>query len=338
MEVSKEEYVAHFLGFHVTDCVVRDRNILYWVLLEGYDESRSAPPDFERNTRIVARYLDEENPDDFWGTAQMKGMNRLHAGTSLKPQERFVGIDGIGQVYVIGGGESRLEKRLPVARDGGILRGAVTRLKNIDGYLYVCTTGRGLFRRDGTERWRLIGDNPPYPTRREQADDLSGFHDFDAFSSDDIFCAGDSGDVWHWNGTSWRRIDFPSNMRLWSVCCGGDSYTYIGAESGNVWRGRSDRWELFHEDNLTLPFKDMAWFADTLWATSDYGLWQLQDGKMVKADVPIAISNCSGNLSVNDGVMLLSGEYGAALHDGNEWTLLFDLATLRAKYAGTPKA
>ncbi|WP_223303942.1 WD40/YVTN/BNR-like repeat-containing protein [Dokdonella koreensis] len=333
MILSQTEYAEYFHGYHIIDCVVRDRNTLYWTLLSTYDDSKPAPPTHERATSIVSCFLDE--PEDAWGWTRMTGMSLMKAGASLEPDSRFVGVDLAGHVYVIGGGENRLEKDVPNGKLEAS-RGAITRLKTLFGRLYACGGLRSLCHRDGAESWLAVGGNPPLPSRKEVDNRVCGFNDFDAFSIDDIYCAGDRGNVWHWNGKTWRRVDFPSNMYLESVCCGSDGYVYIGAQSGNVWRGRDDRWELFHEDSLSLPFMDMVWFADTLWATSDYGLWQLRAGKIVKADVPIAISNSSGNLSVNDGVMLLSGDYGAALHDGNEWMLLFDLATLRSEHAKKP--
>lgn len=335
MILREKDYKEHFHGYHVIDCVVRDRNILYWTLLSSYDDARSPPPDEQRTTSIVSCFLDE--PDDAWGWTRMSGMRDLHAGVSLKPQERFVGVDLAGQVYVIGGGENHLESPIPNGLDQP-RRGAVTRLKTLFGHLYASGGLRSLCRREGPQHWAAVGGNPPPPSEQEVDDRVAGFDDFDAFAPDDFYCVGDRGNVWHYDGAQWRRIDFPSNMKLESVCCGGDGRVYIGAQSGNLWRGRGDRWELFHEDQLTLPFKDLVWFADTLWATSDFGLWCLQEGQLVKAQVPIEISNCSGNLSIGDGIMLLAGEFGSALHDGRQWRLLFDLATLARDQARKPSA
>lgn len=326
MELSSKFYEKYFRGYHLTGCVVRSKKYFYYVLIEGYDESKSPPPDHERTTRVIGHFRDGR--DRPWGSTELIKFNTLLAGASEHPLSQFVGVDGIGQVYVLGSGVDEIEQIIPPGYEGGPARGGTRSLKMVEGYLYGCCGNRSLFKRVGRNEWVSIGGNPPEATEAEQDAYMVGFDDFDAFSSDDIYCAGDRGDVWHWNGQAWRRIEVPTNMYMHSVCCGGDGYVYIGMQSGNVLRGREDRWELFHEDQLALPFKDMVWFADTLWATNDYGLWQLTDGKIDRAEVPIEISNCAGNLSVADGVMLLAGEFGAALHDGTEWKLLFDLATL----------
>lgn len=152
-----------------------------------------------------------------------------------------------------------------------------------------------------------------------------GFSDFDAFSESDIYAAGGQGDVWHYDGSAWSQVAFPSNMWIRSVCCGQDGFVYIGAQSGSVFRGRGNEWKLIHRGDLSLPFKDMVWFNDRVYATNDYGLWEIQGESLTRIDEPIEITNCAGNLSVGDGVMLMAGAYGAALHDGQRWTRLFSL-------------
>jgi hypothetical protein len=179
-----------------------------------------------------------------------------------------------------------------------------------------------LFKRVDRNNWVEIGPLPPYSKGEV------GFDDFDAFSESDIYAAGGKGDVWHYDGKAWHRISFPSNMWLETVCCGEDGYVYIGAQSGNLFRGRDKAWELIHRDNLSLTFKDMVWFGDRVYATSDYCLWEIKDGKVRDSQEPIDITICSGNLSVGDGVMLLAGHSGAALYDGEKWTQLFSLAKL----------
>ncbi len=179
-----------------------------------------------------------------------------------------------------------------------------------------------MFKRVDRNHWIEIGPLPPMKSGQ------SGFDDFDAFSETDIYAAGGRGDVWHYDGTAWHRIPFPSKMWIESVCCGQDGYVYIGAQSGTVFQGRGDAWKLIHEGDISLPFKDMVWFGDRVYATNDYGLWEIKDGAVQRSDAPIEITNCSGNLSVGDGVMLLAGHYGAALHDGTGWTRLFSIAEL----------
>lgn len=151
-----------------------------------------------------------------------------------------------------------------------------------------------------------------------------GFEAISGFNADDLYCVGGKGDAWRYDGKEWHRCPVPTNMYLESVCCAGDGHVYIGMQSGRLMRGREDHREVIHEDYMTLPFKDMVWFDGRLWCTSDYGLWTVENGKLIDADVPPQVKTCSGNLSAADGVMLLAGHYGAAVYDGKHGIGCFD--------------
>ncbi|NMG71401.1 hypothetical protein [Parazoarcus communis] len=97
-----------------------------------------------------------------------------------------------------------------------------------------------------------------------------------------------------------------------------------GEQSGTLFRGRDKHWEMIERGNMSLPFRDIVWHAGRLWCTSDYGLWPLEAGQLVRVELPSDIAVCEGNLSAADGVMLMAGAHGAAFHDGNDWQLIFN--------------
>ena len=98
--------------------------------------------------------------------------------------------------------------------------------------------------------------------------------------------------------------------------------------SGSVFKGRGAEWKRLYRGDMTLPFRDMVWHQGKVWCTSDYGLWVVDSDKVKEADVPDKIRAYSGHLSVGDGVMLLAGIYGAAMHDGREWRMVIDFNNL----------
>lgn len=320
-----KDYRAHFKGFGLRDCAVRNREILYFVLFQDWPSDKPRPFDEELETRVVPLFLDDV---DKFSHSKLTGFGGLMAGASASPDSRAVAVDRAGKVYVMGGGSSGVESPIPGGRGKGPMRGAATRLKQIGGWLHCAGTGRSLCKRMGSNDWQEIGPLPPAGSGEV------GFMDFDAFDPSDIYAAGGKGDVWHYDGQAWKKIAFPSNMWIESVCCGADGFVYIGAQSGTVFRGRGSQWKMIERGELSLAFKDMVWFQDRVYATSDYGLWEIQGETVRRSDEPIEITNCSGNLSVGDGVMLLAGAYGAALHDGTGWTRLFSLAELARQARG----
>ncbi|MCG8426033.1 MAG: hypothetical protein MI754_01595, partial [Chromatiales bacterium] len=189
-------------------------------------------------------------------------------------------------------------------------------------------TGHTVCRRRGPNDWESLCLNLPLGTRAEHADEKisedMAFQDIDGFTPDDLYVVAGRGIVWQCDGKRWKRIAFPSNMWLESVCCAGDGYVYISAQSGTLFRGRDNKWTMLHRGDMSLPFQDIVWHAGRLWCTSDYGLWTLEGDRLEKVELPSDIAVCSGNLSAADGVMLMAGAHGAAFHDGEQWQLIFN--------------
>jgi hypothetical protein len=76
---------------------------------------------------------------------------------------------------------------------------------------------------------------------------------------------------------------------------------------------------------LSLPFRDMVWYEDKVWCSSDYGVWVIKDDKLASASslLPDGMSVYAGNLSTADGVLLMAGYGGAAFLEKGVWTKIF---------------
>lgn len=48
---------------------------------------------------------------------------------------------------------------------------------------------------------------------------------------------------------------------------------------------------------LTLPFRQMVWYENCVWATSDYGVWQIIGDDVVQPDLPSEVK-CALVISV----------------------------------------
>lgn len=335
MLMNQAEYDKHLKGFEITGCAIRSKDIFYFVALSDYDLKDSLPEDSERTFRVIPFFLKEELR---WSYVSYDGYEGLMAGASQQPESKFIGVDRSRYAVVLGGGSNEVEE-IPCSINGP-LRSRARRVKTINGYVHACSAYRGLARRDGAHLWVSLCANLEMNLDRDPTSAPYGFNDFDAFGDGEFYCVGGRSDVWRLDGQGWTFVEFPNDssqlpywlknledyegVKLESVCCAGDGYVYIGGPSGAVWKGRHDQWKLIHDVNLTLPFKDMVWFQDRVYCTSDYGFWEIVNGKVRPCDVPEEIRICSGNLSVADGVMLLAGEGGAAYHDGHKWKLIFN--------------
>ncbi|UXH80639.1 hypothetical protein [Roseateles amylovorans] len=317
--LSPDDYAKRFEGSSIRDCAVIDRGLFFFISLQDWDDHKPRPFAEELQTRLTKLEL---NAEKRWITTFMDGYSGLMCSGPREAEIVCVAVDGRGKVLAKMLQGSNDERDVPGGKGHGPCRGNIAKIKPFAGRLYGCGGGRSVFYRNGPGLWIEVGPLPP-----EGRGEI-GFHDFDGFSESDLYAGGGQGDVWRYDGRAWHQVAFPSNQWIESLCCGADGHVYIGAESGSVFRGRGDQWELIHQGNLSLPFRDMVWFNDRVYATNDYGLWEIQDGQVRPSAAPIEITNCAGNLSVADGVMLMAGPHGAALHDGGSWSRLFSIGEL----------
>lgn len=315
--ISKEDFVTYFQGYYIVDCAVRSKSAFSFILFENIDDGDIA------QKRMINYFADRTSEDNI-GCSQYLGFIRPKLAISKTPKEQAVMVSSDCSTAVLGGGDDEMEQSIPKGGPDQPLYTSVHGLATIDGYVYATGGWRGVCRRIGPNQWEQMGDRTtlPVPKRNDFGSNTEGFNAIGGFNANDIYCVGGRGDAWRFNGDRWFQCAFPSNMTLYNVCCAGDGYVYIGMQSGSVMRGRENSWEIIHKGEFTLPFKDMVWFDGRVWCTSDYGIWVIEDGKLVEPDLPAEVRSCSGNLSVGDGVMLLAGMYGATVYDGKVWTPL----------------
>ncbi|MFI5260228.1 MAG: WD40/YVTN/BNR-like repeat-containing protein [Candidatus Paceibacteria bacterium] len=333
--MTKAEYKKNLKGFAIIGCAVRNSHVFYFIARNlKQAEKASAISEESVGKRILPFFLDKpadgHNPrDGRWSASKLTGFGRLVGSASKLPIEKMVAVDGMSLVYAIGSGSSGIESPISELL-GREAVGAITRVRTINDYIYAVGSAHTVCRRLGNNEWESLNFNLPRETQEIFDDeDLSydmDFSDIAGFSPDDLYTVGGRGIVWHFDGKKkeWAQMKFPSDMYLWSVCCAGDGNVYIGAQSGTLFCGRENKWEMIHRGEFSLPFKDIVWHAGKVWCTSDYGLWTVEDGKLVSADVPAEITVCAGHLSVGDGVMLIAGDGGAAFHDGEKWQVIFN--------------
>lgn len=332
MLVTAEEYKTTFKNYYIVDCAARDRNIFAFALdriltdAEVEEEERNKWDRSLRPKRLITFFRDEAEGDRCGGT-DFDQWGPLRLGAMDLPKSQFLLYEGEkGRVYVIGSGEETFERPLSNLTDPDCpMNAGVDRIKTFNGKAFLAGGCRGFAERLGTDRYKShkglvlpipVGD----PTHLED-----GFEDFDMFAEDDIYAAGGRGDVWHFNGKGWHQVHLPTNAWLKTVCCGGDGLVYISGYEGLTFVGRGDKWKQINAGGVYLGWRDMVWFEDRAWATSENGFWTIKDGRVEfqNHELPPEISVCSGNLYVADGVMLMAGLGGACFRENGKWQSIF---------------
>ncbi|WP_431261971.1 WD40/YVTN/BNR-like repeat-containing protein [Roseateles chitinivorans] len=329
--ITGDEYSGSFDGFCIVDCAVRDRNIFAFALdaiftdEEVDEEQRNGWDRSLRPKRLITFFRDKPEGARY-GAREFEEWGPLRLGAMSAPKSQLLLFEQHGQqVYVVGSGEAGFE--VPLNRDNPNLPpfGLVDRIKTFEGHAYLCGAYRSFGKRLGVDRYESYTDAIPEVPEDDPLYLRDGFADFDMFAEDDVYAAGGKGDVWHFNGKTWRQIHLSTNAWLNTVCCGGDGMVYISGYEGRTFMGRDDTWTQIQEGGIYLGWRDMVWFEDRAWAVSENGLWAIKDGKVEFQNhlLEPEIAVCSGNLYVNDGVMLMAGLGGACFRENGEWHSIF---------------
>lgn len=317
--ISKENWQEFFDGFHIYKCAVASKNHFYFVLLELVEGNDISP-----RKRLVSISLENDDEHIVCAEYDNEYFDLACLASVQHPSQQAVMVALDGDVAVMKGDISEFEDSIPLGEPGSPLATSAHAVFSIDGFAYVVGPWRSVCKRIAPGKWENLADRRslPKPERNQFGRSNQGFNVIAGFSAADIYAGGGEGDLWHYNGEKWSQCPVPTNMYIETICCAGDGYVYVGLQSGSIMQGRTNQWKLIHKGTMTLPFQDMAWFQGKVWCTSDYGTWTIENGNLTDPLLPAEIRSCSGNLSVNDGVMLLAGMYGASVFDGVKWVSL----------------
>jgi hypothetical protein len=302
-----------FKGFEMVGVAIRDKGILQFCSRKKLPQAEaSLLMDYEIPVRIVSLFL-ERAVGDNCGYQEMTGMAYPVLGVSRSPFERPGGMiaskNDDGDTWPVGGGNGPMEQ---------ILTGGSPfpkRLKCLFGFTYSVGYPREIHKRVAVGRWERVGDIPCPASAIKGA----GFNDLDAFAPTDMYAVGGHGDVWHFDGTAWKQMGFPSNVQLGTVTCAGDGNVYISGEGGSLWVGSKSTWTRVYEGSSSILWNDVLWFKGQLWLASDYQ-FRIWDGKEMQAVTYEGKSvSMYGHMDVYDGLLAIASPEWVKTFDGKEW-------------------
>jgi len=215
---------------------------------------------------------------------------------------------------------------------------AVHGVKRIDGETFMFGRFRKLYRRTGVQKWEDLSYEETHPNlhkdlakRIKQKKSMvsgvnAGFDDIDGFSKDDIYGCGDGGDLWHYNGSKWRRLDPPSNFDMSAILCAPDGYVYIAGNTGEIMKGRytkekGEEWKIL-KSPLTRRVHSLAWFQDKVYIGVEEGLYSIDSKENIeqyKFSEDGWHQYSFKNVASCEEALLSYGVHQALLFDGKEW-------------------
>jgi len=315
--ISKEAWFEGMYGWHITDCAVRDENIIYLVTRQDISEEQGSGEFWDHDifTRLVVICLDE-NPKGELGYQELEGFSYSRCGVSRQPfaQGMVVSRNKNGDVWTMGGGRKGAMEHIAPGKVP-----ATQRIKCINDHAYSVGLGRSIYKRTNIGHWVKLDNGFP----EEEVTRYQGFADMDGFSETDMYAVGGHGDIWHYDGTIWMQEGFPSNMQLNTVTCAGDGYVYVSGQGGTLWRGRNSTWEHLYDGSYTIPWNDVLWFEGKLWLASDYML-RIWNGKEL---MPVTDNQgqelpFSGHMDAYDGLLVIADSDSVMAYQDGKWRTL----------------
>ena len=253
--LDEQRWTEVFSDFEIVDLAILERGIMYMCARKKLPQHEaSLLLDSDIPTRIIGLFTGRPTGDNC-GYQELEGMALPVVGVARAPFPRPSGLvaskNRDGDVWPRGNGNGPMEQIAPGKWP------FPEKIKCIGGQTYSVGTGRSLYKRVEVGKWVPFQDGFP----AVESSTTQGFSDLDAFSPSDMYAVGGNGDVWHYGGSQWRQMGFPSNVQLGTVTCAGDGNVYISGEGGSLWVGEKSTWKSIYQGASSVLWNDVLWLS-----------------------------------------------------------------------------
>ena len=240
----------------------------------------------------------------------------VSACVSKHPIEQGVFLGAWGETLFFGSGDAH-EERIVSGNDSPQIHGQMRQIRVIDGKAYAVGMARQVYRREGTNMWTCIDQGvKPAPDYKP----FVGFDTIDGFSEKEIYAAGRNGEIWIYDGKTWKQIDSPTNRHLTNMCCAGNGSVYICGQGGVLIEGRNGRWQVIQGGDFKEDIWGLTWFGDKLYLSTRASVYFLEDDKLKPVEMGDDKPSTCYHLSSADGVMWSIGPKDVMSFDGKTWS------------------
>ena len=337
MKMNNELYKELVAGYAITYGYVESSRFVFLVVNEILDVEKVEQQGFqpgpdELDSNVIIYAPDVIDKDDGFGRVTCgQGNSRLY----VTYKNKIITVNDQFHVYESKEDERVREMQPQEGEDDSFLRNCWG-VKNIFGDVYAFGLLRKVFKRNDFNDWLDMTDPSTNPELHKDISEWQekhgslgsmsiGFDALDGFASDDLYAGGDRGDLWQFNGSKWKRIDLPSNIKINALVCGGDGKVYIGGSDNKLLIGRDDEWEVVETDTgeyvYATEINSMAWFDDKLWLATDMNLFTFEDNTVAPYDYPehSAVQHSFKHVTASDTHLMAYGIYQALVFDGESW-------------------
>jgi hypothetical protein len=245
----------------------------------------------------------------------LMGRVRWHAKALLPlDAQTLVVVGEWGQFDVFGAG-GQTHHQISTEKGDAKERGPLRRGAVIERTPVVVGMDRQVYRWKGNSSWETIEQGLPPGNPK-----VVGFEAIGGFSLADVYAGGWDGELWHYNGKSWRPVDTPTSAIIVNLCCAGDKNVYACGRTGLLLRGREDRWEVVELEGEQDDFWGIAWFKERLYLSSMRKVYVLDRDRLVPVDFGEEEASSFYHLTATKDILWSIGPKDVLAFDGNAWT------------------
>ena len=279
---------------------------------------------FNRNFIAIASYLEEYDDSDHariftftdgdWNSFDLDFNVRSIQGIE-QPSRILYCLGEGGRISVRKKGGPSEEKIKDAGSALGQL-GYLHQIRLIGSSLYVCGVGNQVYRR-AKSRWEHFDEGVLDRRGPLEADTLFSI---DGNSENDIYAVGTGGQVWHYNGESWLKIESPTSENLNWVRSTSSGDTYVCGDGGRFFQRTRNGWTDFSvQPKPTGDLWCVEVFKKNTYVAGDAGLFVLEGKSLIAVDAGFDVGE-GHRLHANDGVLWYFGINHLCFFDGKKWT------------------
>ncbi|MDN8039286.1 WD40/YVTN/BNR-like repeat-containing protein [Burkholderia vietnamiensis] len=213
--------------------------------------------------------------------------------------------------------------------------GYVTRIREIDGHLYVCGYGGQVYKRDSAG-WAHVDaqllqkkvdigsiEDPSelLAALTKSADETIGLIDINGLDEKSIYVVGNDGYMAFFDGTSWTKLPKATAAHLNCVMPVSADSVWVAGSKGTLLKGNFQTgFSAVARKSLSTDFYSLAWFNDRLFIGAGDGIYELDENGPQRLMVSDKFSlDGVSTVEAKDGVLWVLASRRLARYDGAQW-------------------
>jgi hypothetical protein len=234
----------------------------------------------------------------------------------------YLGAQGTGDWWPLGKrgevarlGDEIVVEQVPTAGTGPNSYGYLNAIRNIGGALYVCGYRRQVLSRGRTGWFPVDAD-----IRENLTSEGSSLESIDGVDGSCIYAVGSGGQIWYYNGNTWRRCSSPTNADLHEVRCLSPNDVAIVGQHGTVLVGSMDSWRVYEHEEFDEDLWGVEYFDDSIFVSGLSGIGRIGKNGLEVVDTGLDKKVFGYRLRARDGVLWSIGNDHILSFDGRKWS------------------